>query len=520
MSIPGLKDFLVKIAEFIPENRISRSDDILHLYSHDQSLVTPQVPAAVIWPTNPQEVQQIVAVANENAVPLVPVSSGPGKSVQGGNYRQNGDTIPRQKEAIIVDLSKMNSIFRVDRVNRVCLVEPGVTFSQLIPELEKQDLRPLMPLCPRSDKSVLASALEREPQLIPRYHWDAADPLLCTEIIFGTGDLFRTGAAAGPGSLEEQWATGQSQKNPMGPTQFSIYRTVQGAMGSMGIVTWASLKCELLPSIRKILYLLPTGGELQPLLDALHELVKYRIGDEVFLLNTSAFSALWPDAHPAELEGWVGVVALSGRGKFADEKIAYWEGDLREYLAAIPIDIRESLTGLENARVLDTLSGSTDKPWAMNPRGASRNIFFISPLDKCPEFVEFIQKEISNKYPVLDGFGVYIQPQIQGCNLHLEFQLYFDPDKSEEVNAAKAAFLDLSDALIRKGAFYSRPYGPWAQSTFAALTPEIPNTLRRVKQIFDPGNILHPGILGIDSSSTLNPMSDSKSLNTSREDSK
>jgi hypothetical protein len=41
---------------------------------------------------------------------------------------------------------------------------------------------------------------------MPKYHWDIGDPLACVEVIFGTGDMFRTGAAAGPGSLEEQWA--------------------------------------------------------------------------------------------------------------------------------------------------------------------------------------------------------------------------------------------------------------------------------------------------------------------------
>jgi len=47
---------------------------------------------------------------------------------------------------------------------------------------------------------------------MPKYHWDIADPLACTEVVFGTGELFRTGAAAGSGSIQEQWAAGGAQK--------------------------------------------------------------------------------------------------------------------------------------------------------------------------------------------------------------------------------------------------------------------------------------------------------------------
>ncbi len=70
--------------------------------------------------------------------------------------------------------------------------------------------------------------------MIPKYHWDTTDPMLCTEIVFGTGDIFRTGSAAGPGSLKEQWAHGGAQKNPMGPAQTDFARIVQGSQGPWG----------------------------------------------------------------------------------------------------------------------------------------------------------------------------------------------------------------------------------------------------------------------------------------------
>ena len=137
-------------------------------------------PAAVVRPANTDEVQRVVKWANENRTPLIPVSSGP------PHFR--GGTVPGVEGAVIVDLRRMNKIIRVDADNRVAIVEPGVTFGQLQSELAAHGLSAYMPLLPRSSKSVLASVLERDPILMPSVHFDSTDPMLCTEIVFGTGD--------------------------------------------------------------------------------------------------------------------------------------------------------------------------------------------------------------------------------------------------------------------------------------------------------------------------------------------
>ena len=212
--------------------------DVLAEYSSDLSF-TPEIePKLIITPTNADEVQKIIEWANDELIPLVPVSSGP------PHFR--GDTVPSIVNSVIVDLSGMKNVIRIDRRNRVTMIEPGVTFDQLIPELEKEKLRLNLPLLPRKNKSVIGSMLEREPVIMPNYQWDALDPLTCIEVIFGTGDIFRTGSAAGPGSLEEQWAAKQAQVNPMGPGQTDFARVVQGAQGTIGIVTWTTVRCELI----------------------------------------------------------------------------------------------------------------------------------------------------------------------------------------------------------------------------------------------------------------------------------
>ena len=51
------------------------------------------------------------------------------------------------------------------------MIEPGVTFETLIPELKRHGLRLNLPFLPKPFKSVLTSYLEREPGLIPKYQY-------------------------------------------------------------------------------------------------------------------------------------------------------------------------------------------------------------------------------------------------------------------------------------------------------------------------------------------------------------
>ena len=249
-----------KLTELVGSSNVSEDQLILETFSRDTSFVAAARPRGVVKPQTVQEVQNIVQFANDTLLPLVPVSS--------GAPHFHGDTVPGTGGAVIMDLSGMKKVLRIDRENRVVMCEPGVTFGQLIPVVEKEGLRLNMPLLPRSNKSVVGSLLGREPVFMPGYHWDIADPLDCLEVVFATGDLFRTGGAAGPGTIEEQLASGGAQDEPLGPGQADWHRAIQGAQGTLGIVTWATMRCELLPTIEEPF--LVEDSSLDKIMDLVH----------------------------------------------------------------------------------------------------------------------------------------------------------------------------------------------------------------------------------------------------------
>jgi hypothetical protein len=476
---------LVKICS---SKRISNESRVLDEYSKDLSFSVKKEPKYVIWPKNRNQLQQILNLANRLNFSIIPVSSTSGP-------RHHGDTIPRNNNSIILDLSKFNKVINIDRKNRVIMIEPGVNFGDLIPKLHKKGLKLLTPLHPRASKSVLTSALEREPITIPRYMWDSSDPLLCTEVFFGSGQLFKTGAAAGPGTIKEQKKSGQAQVNPMGPTQFSLFRVLQGSQGSIGIVTWATIKVESLPSIQKVWHI--KSDKIEELLDFQYELLKYRLCDELFIINNFNLACLIKE-NPIDisklakkLAKWNLIFIISGKGELANERISYLEGDIQDIMKSKDLEACE-FDLIRESDILKFINNADTNPWKLRFSGGYQDIFFISNYERISEWISFVEGNIPN------NLGIYIQPINQGTSYHCEFDIYYNPSRKEESLKVRKKFLELSVQLMDLGAFFNRPYSFWAKEIYKRHENSTQKAIKKVKKIFDPNNVLNPGVLCLD----------------------
>ena len=481
-----------KPIKIIGSENVFDAPDILEEYARDESFVHPIRPEYVVKPKDAEQVKEIVRWANETLTPLVPVSSGP------PHFR--GDTVPSAGGAVIVDLSDMKRIVRVDGRNRVVMVEPGVTFAELQPELEKARLRLNMPLLPRISKSVIGSVLEREPVIMPKYHWDIADPLLCTEVIFGSGDMFRTGSAAGPGTLEEQWEVGAAQEVASGPSQVDWYRIIQGAQGTMGIVTWATIRCERLPRLEEAF--LVGSSTLDSISGFIHWLVRLRLSNECLVLNNAKLAAIlareWPEEYETlrdTLPSWVLFFCIAGYEYFPEERVAYQTEEMMDIAKRVGVEPVKAFDGVSAAGLLNLLHKPSEEPyWKLRCQGSCSDIFFLTTQDKLPELIGVMSDLASQHgYPVPD-MGVYLQPIVQGTSCHCEFNLFFDPKKEEDVDRVRKLSADALEALMARGAFFSRPYGSWADMAYRR-DAETTSALRKLKRIFDPNDIMNPGKL-------------------------
>ena len=216
-----------QLKKIVGKENVSEAKKDLAKYSRDYSLVPSGMPDLVVWPKTSEEVSGVVKWANENDVPVIPVSSA---------VHFYGCSIPKQG-GMIVDLSRMTQIFEIDDYNRRVRIQPGVTWKQITGELAKKGMRIIMPLLPPANRSVVTDFLEREVPTNTVY--DYGEPTQSFELVWPTGELFRLGSASVNGYPDSK----SKGANPSGPG-LDFYRFLQGAQGTFGIVTWMNLKIE------------------------------------------------------------------------------------------------------------------------------------------------------------------------------------------------------------------------------------------------------------------------------------
>ena len=460
-------------------------------YSLDHALIPPLTPSLMVKPKDVDEVQKIVLWANQTQTPLVPVSSG------GPHFR--GDTLPTASESVIVDLSGMKRILKIDRRNRLALIEPGVTYTELQPELQKEGLRIITPLLPRKNKSVIAALLEREPVLSPKYQWNLLEPLRSLEIVWGNGDKFYSGGGTFRGEKEEDWQEGKVPLVGPGPGQLDFYKFVSAAQGSMGIVTWASVKCEVFAEYRKLFFI--PAERLEDLIDFTYKLLKFRFCDELFIMNNTGLANIVandPDEIAAlreTLPSWSVIVGLAGGHILPREKVEAQENDIRDIAQQFGLKMTPAIPGCRSGELLELiLKPSTEPYWKLRYKGGSQEIFFLTTLDKTPGFIDTMVAAANEHQYLAPDIGVYLQPVHQGVGCHCEFILPFNRKEQAELLKTQALFRDASFKLLRQGAYFSRPYGIWAEMVYNADARTTMVT-QQIKEIFDPNNVMNPGKL-------------------------
>ena len=118
----------------------------------------------------------------------------------------------------------------------------------------------------------------------------------------------------------------------------------------------------------------------------------------------------------------------------------------------------------------------------------------LTKLNEAQNFYHTI-REIATKhnYPAQD-MGIYVQPMVYGGACYFECNFYYDSTNEEEVKSIKALYLESAEAVLEKGGFFSRPYGPVADIVYSRTT-NYTALLKKLKNVLDPNNIMSPGRL-------------------------
>jgi glycolate oxidase len=115
--IEGRAGIAAKLKPLLPDGALIADEEGLRVYECDGLTAYRQLPLLVALPETTAQVAQILAACREMGVKVVP--RGAGTSLSGG-------ALPLA-DGLVLALTRMSKIIEIDPVNRVAVVQPGVT---------------------------------------------------------------------------------------------------------------------------------------------------------------------------------------------------------------------------------------------------------------------------------------------------------------------------------------------------------------------------------------------------------
>ncbi|WP_243369986.1 FAD-linked oxidase C-terminal domain-containing protein [Geotalea sp. SG265] len=204
------------------ENVATERQDLL-CYGYDATQME-FLPDAVVHPGSVDEIAQVLKLANAEKIRVFP--RGAGSGFTGGALPKGG--------GIVLVVTRLNRILRIDTENLIAEVEPGVVTEQFQMAVEKQGL--FYPPDPASLKFSTLGGNVSENAGGPRCvkYGVTRDFVMGLEVVLPTGEVIRTG--------------GETYKGVVG---YDLTRLLCGSEGTLGVITKIILKLLPLPEAKK-----------------------------------------------------------------------------------------------------------------------------------------------------------------------------------------------------------------------------------------------------------------------------
>jgi FAD/FMN-containing dehydrogenase len=469
------------LAAAVPRERILVDAAALDAYSRDQTECPEGRPDAVVLVETAEEIQAIVRVAIANRIPLTP-------RVAGTNLA--GLAIPTRGGALL-DLTRMNRVLAINETDMLAVIEPGVTFQQLVDELKARDL-PLtvgIPLSP-PETSVMANCLLDGLGNLSLLHGTMGEWIAGLEVVLGTGETIRTGA----------WAVSDVpfSRAPL-PDLTGLFVSWQGATG---IATRMAVQLKPKPPLRKRLFVLTY--ERRTTYELMRRLARRKMFDDIGGLSWPTGKMLYGVARPKakdpdepEFFTYLDVSAFSpAELRLKLEAVLAELGELREKGAAIedPFDI-ETLCRL-SPRFEKFAAFPTRLEFLVdNPGGGLTWVGTYGPMSRFDRAAD-LGIEIMEKH----GFPPVIvsRPMKGGHFGVLRFITAFARGDAAEVTRVRRCNGELLDMVLDQGFIpYKTP--AWAvERILPRLWPGTHDLMRKVRALCDPHGIMNPGRWALD----------------------
>ncbi|MCX8023214.1 MAG: FAD-binding protein [Syntrophorhabdaceae bacterium] len=242
------QDIIERIKGIVGENHVLQDNLSLEKYSKDETIGLQSYPDLVVRVRSPEEISQILILANDHSIPVTP--RGLGTSLSGGSVPVKG--------GIVLSMERMDTMLEIDDRNLMAVVEPGMVTSEIHRLVELEGC--FYPPDPASKDSCSIGGNVAEGAGGPRAvrYGTTKDYISGLEAVLPTGEIIKTG--------------GKVVKDVTG---YNLTQLLVGSEGTLAIVTKIILR--LIPKPKMKVDLLAPFDALEPAAEAVSAIIKEKI---------------------------------------------------------------------------------------------------------------------------------------------------------------------------------------------------------------------------------------------------
>ena len=207
------------LSSFVDKDRFSTGQSNRELHTHDISPHHGPLPAGIIWPTDTQEVSQILSFSYAQDIPITPW--GAGTSTEGNPVPTRG--------GLVMDMIRMDKVIEIRPQDLQADVQPGVLRKELNRRAGKYGL--FFPVDPGADASIGGMIANNASGVQTVKYGGTKDYVMKLTIVLPQGNVIHTGCKANKSS-----------------SGYDLTRLFVGSEGTLGVVTEATLKLTGIPS--------------------------------------------------------------------------------------------------------------------------------------------------------------------------------------------------------------------------------------------------------------------------------